>query len=143
MGRFWSFLFLLVPILGVAVFGLAAADMYPFQGIWLPEDISENGHLIDGLFNFIMYLTGAIFLGTGIALAWFVWRYDAGKNTERVKFVHGSHTLELVWSMLPAATLLFIAIYQMDAWAGAKVDRPALLPGSRRHRGHRRRLRHG
>ena len=96
MGRFWSLLFLLVPILGVAVFVLAATDTWPFQNHWFPEDISENGFIIDGLFNFIMYLTGAIFIATGLALFWFLWKYDASKNTEQVRFVHGSHMLELV-----------------------------------------------
>ena len=43
--------------------------------------------------------------------------------------MHGSHTLEVVWSILPAATLLFIAVYQMNAWADAKMRRP-MLPGS-------------
>ena len=122
-------MFLLVPVLGVAVFALAMADVPPFRGIWLPEDISSDGHVIDGLFNFILYLTGAIFIGTGIALFWFLWKYDADAASGDVKFVHGSHTLELVWSVLPAATLLFIAIYQMDTWAGEKLIRPALLPG--------------
>jgi cytochrome c oxidase subunit 2 len=129
MGRFWSLLFLLVPILGVAVFVLAATDTWPFQNHWFPEDISENGFIIDKLFNFIMYLTGAIFIATGLALFWFLWKYDASQNTEQVKFVHGSHMLELVWSILPAAALLFIAIFQMDSWAGAKVNRPELAPG--------------
>jgi cytochrome c oxidase subunit 2 len=34
-----------------------------------------------------------------------------------------------VWSILAAAVLLFIAIYQMDTWAGTNVLRPDLLPG--------------
>jgi cytochrome c oxidase subunit 2 len=38
--------------------------------------------------------------------------------------MHGSHTLEVVWSIIPAATLLFIAIYQMTAWANHKMLRP-------------------
>ena len=71
-----------------------------------------------------LYLTGAVFVGTGIALFLFLWKYDAGQNRDQVKYVHGSHTLEIVWSILPAATLLFIAIYQMDTWAHAKLDRP-------------------
>ena len=129
MGRFWSLLFLLVPILGVGVFVMAATETPPVVGHWFPEDVSQNGHIIDGLFDFIMYLTGAIFIATGLALFWFMWKYDAGRNRESAKFTHGSHTLEVVWSILPAATLLFIAIYQMDTWAGAKVDRPELLPG--------------
>src|SRR5262249_47681534 len=45
-----------------------------------------------------------------------------------VKFVHGSHTLEVVWTILPAATLLFIAIYQMNAWANVKIKEPNMKP---------------
>ena len=134
VGKFWSILFLLVPILGVGIFVLAASNtsipfVWPFKDYWFPEDISANGYVIDGIFNFIMYLTGAIFIGTGLAMFFFLWKYDAASNAENVKYMHGSHILEVVWSILPAATLLFIAIYQLDTWAGAKVDRPALLPG--------------
>ena len=45
-------------------------------------------------------------------------------NPEPVKFSHGSHTLEVVWTILPAVTLLFIAIYQMNAWADTKMRKP-------------------
>ncbi len=131
MGRFWSFLFLLVPILGVMMFVCAAGDVWPFSdggwfggNHWLPQNINEHGRVIDNLFMFILYLTGIIFIGTGIALFWFLWKYDAAKNPEPAKFTHGSHTLEIVWSILPAATLLFIAIYQMNAWADHKMRRP-------------------
>lgn len=124
MGRFWSFLFLLVPVLGVAVFLWALLDLWPMQGHWLPENINDHGHVIDQLFMFILYLTGIIFVGTGGVLFWFMWKYDAAQNREPVKFTHGSHTLEVVWSILPAAALLFIAIYQMNAWADAKMRRP-------------------
>jgi cytochrome c oxidase subunit 2 len=129
MGRFWSLLFLAVPVLGVAVFALAAGGIWPFDHHWFPEDISERGYIIDDLFNFIMYLTGAIFVATGLAMFVFLWKYDAHQTTKPVKFVHGSHVLEIVWSILPAATLLFIAIFQRDTWAGNKIERPALLPG--------------
>jgi cytochrome c oxidase subunit 2 len=78
---------------------------------------------------FILVLTGIIFIGTTVAMFWFMWRYDAGANTQPVSFTHGSHTLEVVWSILPAATLVFIAIYQMNAWADAKMRRPTLPSG--------------
>ena len=121
MGRFWTLLFLTVPILGVAVFVWAMQT--PTH--WLPEDVSAHGRIIDNLFYTILYLTGAIFVATSLALFWFMWKYDAEQNTEEtVKFLHGSHTLEIVWSILPAATLLFIAIFQMNAWADAKMLRP-------------------
>lgn len=131
MGRFWSILFLLVPILGVAVFVVCMnADSGPLHGHWFPDDISSTGYVIDNLFYTIMYLTGFIFVATGIALFWFLWKYDAAKSPSPVKFMHGSHTLEVVWSILPAASLLFIAIYQMNAWADAKILRPANADGT-------------
>lgn len=131
MGRLWSLLFLLVPILGVLVFVAAASpDSRPLLDHWLPENINDHGYIIDDLFNFILYLTGAIFIATGGLLFYFLWRYDADHNTDPAKFTHGSHTLEIVWSILPAITLLFIAIYQMDAWAGQKMRRPVLDDGS-------------
>ena len=125
MGRFWSLLFLLVPILGVGVFACAImTNSAPLYDHWFPEDVSAHGYVIDNLFNSIMYLTGIIFIGTGLALFWFLWKYDAAKDPGPVKFSHGNHTLEVVWSILPAATLLFIAIYQMNAWADVKLMRP-------------------
>lgn len=129
MGRFWSLLFLMVPIMGVGVFAWAMADLPPMKGHWLPLNINEQGKVIDNLFMFILYLTGAIFIVTGVILFWFLWKYDASQNAEPVKYMHGSHTLEVVWSIIPAATLLFIAIYQMNAWADAKMRRPT-LPGA-------------
>lgn len=123
MGKFWSLVFLLVPVLGVASFWWA-----PGAGYWLPRDISEHGHQIDHLFNFILFLTGAVFVATEALLFWFLWRYDHNSNRDAVKFTHGSHNLEIIWTILPAATLLFIAIYQMNAWADVKMRRPEMPP---------------
>lgn len=119
MGKFWSLLFLLVPVLGVGAFLWAAAG-----AMWLPRDISEHGHQIDHLWNFILILTGLVFVATELVLFWFLWRYDGASNKQPVKFTHGSHNLEVIWTILPAATLLFIAIYQMNAWADVKMRRP-------------------
>ena len=120
---FWSLVFLTVPIFGVAAFLFA-----PSYGIWLPQDVSEHGRTIDGLFMFILWLTGIVFLVTEVVLFYFVWKYDARRNAQPVEFSHGSHALEVVWTILPAVTLLFIAIYQMDAWAAAKMRPPEIAP---------------
>jgi cytochrome c oxidase subunit 2 len=120
--KYWAFLFLLVPILGVGLFAAA-----PALRMWLPADMSEHGHTIDHLFVFIMYLTGAVFIATEVVLVWYLWKYDANSNPAPTKFTHGSHSLEVVWTILPAATLLFIAIYQINAWADQKLERRAPL----------------
>jgi cytochrome c oxidase subunit 2 len=124
VNRFWAILFLSVPVLGVLTFVVA-----PYYNIWFPQDISEHGRVIDQLFMFILWLTGIIFIATEFARFYFAWKYDARTNPEPVKFSHGSHTLEVVWTILPAVTLLFIAIYQMNAWADAKMRRPVLPNG--------------
>ena len=112
-----------MPLLGVATFVAA-----PYFNIWLPLDVSEHGRVIDNLFMFILYLTGAVFIVTELVLFYFVWKYDDRTNEEPAKFSHGSHALELVWTILPAVTLLFIAIYQMEAWASAKMQPPNMAP---------------
>ena len=123
MKRFWSLLFLLVPIFGVATFVAA-----PYYNIGFPKDVSEHGRTIDNLFMFILYLTGFVFVVTEVALVYFMWKYDEKSTKEPVKYTHGSHALEIVWTILPAATLLFIAIYQMEAWASAKMQPPDIKP---------------
>ncbi len=122
MGKFWAVVFLMVPVLGVACFAFA-----PMYRHWLPADVSQHGHTIDHLFYFILWLTGAVFVATEVALFWFLWRYD-GKTGRKASFTHGSHSLEIVWTIIPAATLLFIAIYQMNAWAESKIRNPAAGP---------------
>jgi len=119
VGKLWSLLFLTVPVFGIGLFVWA-----PFNNHWLPEDVSAHGYQIDHLFNFILGLTGVVFLVTEMLLFWFLWRYDRNTNKSPVKFTHGSHNLEIVWTILPAATLLFIAIYQMNAWAAVKLNKP-------------------
>ncbi len=122
MGKFWAVVFLMVPVLGVACFIYGAA-----YGSWLPKDVSQDGHTIDHLFYFILWLTAVVFVVTEMALFWFLLRYD-GKTGRKATFTHGSHSLEIVWTIIPAATLLFIAIYQMNAWAESKITNPAAGP---------------
>jgi len=123
MNKFWAILFLLVPIFGAATFIVA-----PYYNIWLPTDVSAHGRSIDHLFYFILVLTGLVFLGTEIALFLFLWWYNARAHRDPVRFTHGSHTLEVVWTILPAATLLFLAIYQMNVWANDKMRIPKIPP---------------
>ena len=60
MGRFWSILFLMVPILGVLCFVWPMLDLWPMQRHWLPENVNDHGGVIDNLFYFILVLTGVL-----------------------------------------------------------------------------------
>ena len=123
-GIFWSLLFLAVPVLGVAVFAVA-----PSIDVWLPKDVSAHGKDIDSLFYFILVLTGIVFIATEMVLFWFIWKYDvAARGDQKSAYVHGNHTLEVIWTIIPAVTMLFLAIYQMNAWADIKMRRPVMKP---------------
>lgn len=123
LGIIWSLVFLAVPVLGVATFAVA-----PAFDIWLPKNVSEHGPTVDGLFMFILVLTGVVFVVTEGLLFWFLWKYDAANAQGPATYRHGSHSLEVVWTILPAGVLLFLAIYQMNSWADIKMRRPAMSP---------------
>jgi len=123
LGIIWSLVFLAVPVLGVATFAIA-----PAFDIWLPKNVSEHGPTVDGLFMFILVLTGVVFVVTEGLLFWFLWKYDAAHAQGPATYRHGSHSLEVVWTILPAGVLLFLAIYQMNSWADIKMRRPAMSP---------------
>jgi cytochrome c oxidase subunit 2 len=119
--RIWSPLFAVMAILCVAAFVYA-----PFNpDWWLPRNLSANGPLhfgsqVDHLFVIILVITGITFIGTQVALAWATWRYAGGPGARRAQYFHGSQRLEVIWTIIPAAILVFIALYQMGTWADIK-----------------------
>ena len=116
MSRLWSLMALVTLIFGVLTFALA-----PSYGMWLPQDVSSHGRDIDSLFYFILILTGVVFIATEGVMFYFMWKYDATVNKDnKVAYSHGSHALEIVWTIIPSATLLFIALYQFNTWIEAK-----------------------
>ncbi len=109
-----TLLFLLVPILGVWTFWIA-----PEHGWWFPKSVSSYGADIDRLFYIILWMVGITFVATEVILAWCIFRYGR-KDPSKAAFTHGNHTLEMVWTAVPAVLLLFIAFSQMKVWADVK-----------------------
>ena len=46
---------------------------------------------------------------------------DAAGQPRQAWFTHGSHNLEVIWTIVPGGVLLFIALYQMDVWAEFRI----------------------
>jgi cytochrome c oxidase subunit 2 len=120
MKRFWCLFFMFWPLLALYVCWVA-----PDNDWWFPsEAMSPLGQRIDDLFHLILIVTTIVFIGTQIALGYVLWtgarRTDPG-NTTRSWFTHGSHNLEVIWSVVPAGILLYIALYQMDVWKEFRV----------------------
>jgi cytochrome c oxidase subunit 2 len=126
--RNWSILFALAAI------GVVACFVYSYfsPDWWLPNPadkphhvVSTFGREIDSLYLIILYITGAVFIGTQIVLVWAMHRFvderDAqGRPVRNADYFHGSQRLEVIWTIIPAAILVFIALYQMGTWAEIK-----------------------
>jgi cytochrome c oxidase subunit 2 len=110
-------------LLAVPVFGVWTWVKAPEWGLWFPENVSTYGDGIDGLFMLILWMVTITFIGTEVLLVWFVWRYSK-KDPTRAIYSHGNHTLELVWSAIPAVLLIVVAISQMKAWTTVKINFP-------------------
>ncbi len=115
---FISALFLAVPILGVWTF-VTADD----HGWWFPENVSSYGGEIDYLFNVILTMVAITFVLTEVVLVYCLFWYSQ-KRDSKATFSHGSHTLEMIWTAVPALLLVFIAFSQMGAWNAVKIDMP-------------------
>lgn len=127
MGRFWSLLFLLVPVLGTALFLIGIFARSGPLALWFPENINPLAVEIDRLHDIILALIGIVFVGTGMALFWFLWKYDSATNPEKPRFVHGNRRLEIWWTVIPAVILIGLAIYQFKVYADVRINRPILL----------------
>jgi len=113
-----TLLLLAVPVLGVWTF-VKAEDW----GLWFPENVSSYGGSIDFLFDVILWMVAVTFVATELLLVWFVLRYSK-KDETRAVYTHGNHTLEMVWTAVPALLLIFVAFSQMKAWSTVKINFP-------------------
>ncbi len=124
---FFTLLFLAVPVLGVWTFVKA-----PAWHVWFPENVSSYGGEIDRLFWLITYMVTVVFLITEGLLIYFFFRYSR-RDSSRALYTHGHHTLEMVWTAIPAILLLVVAFSQMGTWAKIKIDLPEDSPYSAAH----------
>jgi cytochrome c oxidase subunit 2 len=86
---------------------------------WLPENVSTYGHEIDSLFYLIYYITAATFvLVTVLMIVFLVMYRDSGGR--RATYSHGNTTLEIIWTIIPAAILIVLAFMSASSWAKIK-----------------------
>jgi cytochrome c oxidase subunit 2 len=112
---FWSCFFVFWPIAAIVLCCVA-----PYNDWWFPgESATALGQQIDDLFYMLLVIVVVTFIGTQIALCYAVWR--AARNEGKAWHTHGSHTLEIIWSVVPSAILLFIAFYQFDVWVQFRI----------------------
>ena len=126
MDRFWSLLFLAVPVLGLLIV-LGVVFNVGLHDAWLPESIGPRTKGIDYLFNLFHIIVAVVFVGTGLLLAFSLFRFRA-TNRKVASYVHKSIWLELLWTIIPAGTLVFLAMHQLPYWQANKEDHRAFEP---------------
>lgn len=118
MKKFWALFFYFWPLVALYVCWIA-----PSEGWWFPgEPKSPMGVRIEGLFYLILAIVTVVFIGTQFALGYVLWKAATREEGRKAWFSHGSHSLELIWTIVPAFVLVFIALYQMDVWAEYRVQ---------------------
>ena len=111
---FWCLFFTFWPIAAIVVCAIAPAMDWGFPGN--REAATPLGQRIDDLFYLILGIVTVAFIGTMGALAYVLWKGSRNED-EKGWFSHGSHNLEVIWTIVPSGILLFIALYQIDVWA--------------------------
>jgi cytochrome c oxidase subunit 2 len=96
-------------IMAVAMLALAAcADSYP-NTTFTPH--SELGRAIDAIWDRLLLLGTIVFVLVEAALIFVIFRYRRRPtDTGRPPQTHGNSVLEIIWTLIPAFILLFIAV---------------------------------
>jgi cytochrome c oxidase subunit II len=116
--KFWCLFFMFWPILAIWSCWIA-----PGQNWWFPhgkESATPLGAQIDDLFYLILVIVTIVFIGTQIALGYVLWK-GAEKTEGKAWYSHGSHNLEVIWTIVPSGILLFISLFQLDVVADIRV----------------------
>jgi cytochrome c oxidase subunit 2 len=82
----------------------------------LPEQASTAAVKVDGLFLFLLALTGGISLLVGTLVIYFSIRYRRREPDEIPPHIHGSTRLELVWTIIPTILGLAIFVWGVDVF---------------------------
>ncbi len=91
---------------------------------WLPENVSTFGVEIDSLFYLIYYITAATFILVTVLMLLFLVKYRQKNDDRRATYSHGNTTLEIIWTIIPAAILIVLSFMSVSTWAKVKRHAP-------------------
>jgi cytochrome c oxidase subunit 2 len=111
--------------LGTVAIALALISLWMGQQAysWFPPQASAESQLVDQLFSFLVTLGTFIFLGVVGTLTYAVLFQQAGKyDTRDGPPIEGNVPLEVVWTVIPFALVIWIAFYSYQIY-----DRMSIL----------------
>lgn len=81
----------------------------------LPESASIEGEHDDRLFNITFILIGVVQFGMQFLIFFFSYKYRGNKD-KKALFYADSHKLELLWTTIPAVTIVLLIGYGLWQW---------------------------
>ena len=106
----------------VATTALVAAATFYFTKTWLPHLVSDRGAIDHSIFLSLV-VTGAVFIGTNLTLAWFSYRYQDAPGA-RAAHWHDNTRLEWTWTIVTAVIMAGFLVHALDLWAKIQSDPP-------------------
>jgi cytochrome c oxidase subunit 2 len=86
---------------------------------WLPHQASTFAPEIDGMFTAILIITGITFFLVEIGLIWFIIAYRE-RPGRKAHYTHGSTKAEIIWTAIPAVTMVILGIASNGLWVKIK-----------------------
>src|SRR6185436_9380520 len=78
---------------------------------------SDHGVHIDRMMEITLWITGAVFVVTQVALFWFSFKYQESDNRKAFYYPH-NNKLEVIWTAIPAIALTVMVGFGLYYWFG-------------------------
>ena len=91
--------------------------------VWLPEGITTTAPQIDQLFYWILAITGVAFFLVQGTLLWFLIKYRR-RAGHSARYTHGNNLVEIIWTVIPAVILVWLAAYNQQVWSRVRGTPP-------------------
>jgi cytochrome c oxidase subunit 2 len=110
-------------LFGLATLLLVGVSTFLFTKTWLPPLVS-NRAAIDHSMWWSLIVTGVVFIGTNLLLAWFGWKYQDGAGRSAA-YWHHNPRLEWTWTLVTAGIMLVFLVNALSLWAQVTSAAPA------------------
>lgn len=105
---------LLVVVFILGLYGIYKCHEY-LAPLALPESASVQGLEYEKMLYVTLIITGAVFLATQAVLFWFAYKYQA-KDDKKPYFYSHNNKLEVIWTTIPALTLMILVAIGLKNW---------------------------
>lgn len=106
----------MIPGLLLGLLILIATLLFISPPAWFPAAISGAAVAYDEQFQFTLWVTGLIFFGAQILLAFVIVRYR--QSSRPALYTHGNGKVETIWTIATALIFMGLALSGTRIWAG-------------------------